>query len=246
MNPFEIWLFGLPPLATITIIAFCVTLFTSLVYKFVTDQELMKSLKGELKELQDLMKQHKETPEKLMEIQKEAMEKNMEYMKHSMRPTFFTMIPIILLFGWLNTHIGYDPIMPDAPFEVWAEFKDSAVGVVSLSVSPEDMGLEILTEEEVTISEGKASWQLQGSEGEYVLEYSRDGTVKTQPIMITTERTYKKPVLPAKGSDMKTLNIGNTKVQPLAFLGIGWSWIWIYILASIGFGTAIRKILGVK
>lgn len=245
MDQFSTFLFGLPPLASITIVAFVVTLFTSLVYKFVTDQAVMKTLKTELKDLQNLMKSHRDNPQKLMEIQKQAMEKNMEYMKHSMRPTLFTMIPLILLFGWLNAHIAYYPLMPAQPFEVWATLDKGVEGIVELTIVPE--GLEILNGQTQTITNGEARFRLQGSEGEYTLQYTlNNGETKEQKILVTTDREYKPPTQSIKGSSFKSLNANNEKVQPLSFLGIKWSWIWSYILLSIGFSTVIRKLLKVQ
>lgn len=86
------------------ILAFILTLLITLVYKYTTDQKLMKSLKDEIKASQDEMKKHKEDPKKVMEIQKKAMEKNMKYMLHSLKPMLFTFIPLILIFGWLRSY----------------------------------------------------------------------------------------------------------------------------------------------
>ncbi|MAG50825.1 hypothetical protein CL621_04275 [archaeon] len=91
------------PLGTIVIVSFALTSLITLVYKLMTDQELMKSLKAEIKGFQQEMKEHKEDKEKMMELQKRAMEKNMKYMKHSMKPTLITFVPVIIIFGWLRT-----------------------------------------------------------------------------------------------------------------------------------------------
>ena len=72
-----------------------ITLLITLIYKFTTDQDLMKQLKAELKELQAEMKALKSEPEKAMEVQKRAMQTNMKYMMQSMKATLFTFIPII-------------------------------------------------------------------------------------------------------------------------------------------------------
>lgn len=245
MTPLEIWFFNLTPLLSITIIAFVITLFTSLVYKFVTDQELMKSLRAEMKELQKAMKEHKDTPEQLMKIQKVSMEKNMELMRHSMKPTFFTAIPIILLFGWLNAHIAFYPIMPDVPFEVSAEFKDGITGSVVLDVQPE--GLEILSDPTQVIGDtNKARWELSGREGEYTLEYTYEGETHTQPLLISSEREYKPPLMKVKSQYIKSIHIANEKVKPLDFVGLQWGWIGPYIIISIIFSTVIRKTLKIS
>ncbi|MBM3204280.1 DUF106 domain-containing protein [Candidatus Woesearchaeota archaeon] len=104
------WIFGpimkLGPAWAIIIISLLLTLLINFVYKLVTNQEKMKALKTELKELQKKMKELKDNPEKFMEHQKIAMAKNLEYMKHSMKPTLVTFIPLILIFGWLRLRFG--------------------------------------------------------------------------------------------------------------------------------------------
>ena len=104
------WLFGpiisLGSGLAVIIISLILTLMINVFYKFFTDQELMKTLKVELKDLQKEMKTLKDNPEKFMKIQKRAMEKNLVYMKHSMKPTLITFIPLILIFGWLKSSFG--------------------------------------------------------------------------------------------------------------------------------------------
>ncbi len=86
----------------VIIISAILTLVITLFYKIFTNQELMKSLKAELKSMQKEMKTLKDNPDKFMKVQKEAMQKNLQYMKHSMKPTLITFIPLILIFGWLR------------------------------------------------------------------------------------------------------------------------------------------------
>ena len=54
------------------------------------------------KSLQKDMRALKDNPSKLMELNKLAMQKNMEYMRHSMKPTLYTLLPLLLIFGWLR------------------------------------------------------------------------------------------------------------------------------------------------
>ena len=246
MDPFSEFIFGLHPLLSIAIVALAVTTFTSLVYKFVTDQKMMKVLKQELKDLQKLMKEHRDRPEKLVSIQKQAMEKNMEYMKHSMRPTLFTMIPLILLFGWLNSHIAYYPIMPGETFEVWAELRSDMDDFVELEVYPPTPDFEILSENPQEIESAEVRWMLRGPEGDYVLRYTLGDEVVEQDLLVTPKRQYEQPNKPIRGTSFRSLNIGNERVRPLSFLGINWSWIWSYILLSILFSTVIRKMLKIS
>ena len=83
-------------------ISFIITLFITLSYKFLTNQELMKTLKAEIKELREQSTAHKDDKEKFAEINQKAITKNFQLMKHSMKPTLFTLVPILLLFNWMR------------------------------------------------------------------------------------------------------------------------------------------------
>ena len=75
-------------------------------YKFFTNQQVMKGLKEEIKHLQGEAKKFKDDQKKAMELMKRANLKNLEYTKHSLKPTLFTFIPLILIFGWLKATFG--------------------------------------------------------------------------------------------------------------------------------------------
>ncbi|MDI6737865.1 MAG: EMC3/TMCO1 family protein [Nanoarchaeota archaeon] len=97
-------LFVLPEPFPILIISFVLTLATTLVYKYVTDQEVMKTLKEDMKAMQAEIKALKDKPEKMMAMQKDAMQKNMKYMMKSFKPMLITFIPIVFIFGWMKAH----------------------------------------------------------------------------------------------------------------------------------------------
>ena len=97
-------LFNLPEPFPIIAISFLLTLITTLVYKYATDQELMKTLKDDMKSMQAEMKTLKDKPEKMMAMQKQAMEKNMKYMMKSFKPMLITFLPVVIFFGWLNKY----------------------------------------------------------------------------------------------------------------------------------------------
>ena len=83
-------------------ISFLITLCITLAYKFITNQQLVKILREEIKQIQKDMKEHKDNAEKFAEFNKRAMTKNLELMKHSMKPTLFTFIPMLLILSWLS------------------------------------------------------------------------------------------------------------------------------------------------
>ncbi len=95
---------SLPMPYNLLLIAFIITGGITLLYKFKTDQKLMKELKIEIKAMQKEMKAFKDNPEKVMSMQKEMMEKNMKIMMQSLKPTLYSLIPIIFIFGWLRSY----------------------------------------------------------------------------------------------------------------------------------------------
>ena len=87
-----------------TILVLILSLFMTLVQKYTTDQETLKQMKAEQKQIQQQMK-------KLEVGSKEHTEMNMRLMKMmgpmfklSLRPIIYTAIPIILLFRWFSDY----------------------------------------------------------------------------------------------------------------------------------------------
>ncbi len=96
------WAIEWSPLGGLVLISFILTLLVTLVYKYMTDQELLKSIKEEMKEIRKEMKEFREDPQKMMELQKRSMEKSMVQMKNTFKPMLITFIPLIMVFGWLR------------------------------------------------------------------------------------------------------------------------------------------------
>ena len=99
LNPVFNPLLNLPTLWAVVILSFLISVIITLVYKYTTNQDLMKQLKDEMKEFQKEIKELRKEPEKAMQVQKRAMQTNMKYMMHSMRSTLFSFIPIIIIFS---------------------------------------------------------------------------------------------------------------------------------------------------
>ncbi len=244
LNPVFNPLLGLPPWLTIGVIAFVLSVIITLIYRFATNQSLMKELKGEMKDLQAEMKELKSHPEKMMKVQKRFMETNMKYMMHSMKSTLFTILPVIFIFGWLNANLAYQPLHPGVPFTVAADVAEGRTGMVSLAVIPET-GLEILTGQPQEIVKNKVIWSLKGEAGEYVLDFvTLDGKSEQVDVLVTDGREYRQPLTQVKGNDViKTVTVGNEKLVPLTLFGLRLSWLWTYIIFSIVFSMVLRRIM---
>ncbi|MEK6858845.1 MAG: EMC3/TMCO1 family protein [Nanoarchaeota archaeon] len=83
-----------------------ISLITSLLQKYTTDQETLRSIKAEQKLLGDQMKQFKEHPEKMLELQKKQMALIPKTMDITMRPALYTAIPFILLIRWFGDYFA--------------------------------------------------------------------------------------------------------------------------------------------
>ncbi|MBW6442496.1 DUF106 domain-containing protein [Patescibacteria group bacterium] len=86
------------------LIVMVITILTTFVQKYLTDQNAMREMKKEQKELQEEMKKYKEHPEKLMELQKKQMEFIPKMLKVSFRGTTYTMVPFVLFFRWFSDY----------------------------------------------------------------------------------------------------------------------------------------------
>lgn len=259
LNPIMSPLLKLNPFFAIVVISFIISLLIVLVYKKFTDQDLMKSLKAEIKEFQAEMKTLKKDPNKMMQVQKKAMETNTKYMMHSFKPTLFTFIPIILIFGWLNANMGYYPLVEDQEFGITVMFEEGTQGTVEM-MAPD--GIYLSNENVQTILNNKVEWALKGDAREYTIDYRFIDEEFSHGIIINEnweDRKYTKPNLKNaelgldKKSNLKTLTISNKKVQPfkeVPLMGsIPWfgnfGWLGSYIVFSILFSIGLRKLLKV-
>jgi uncharacterized membrane protein (DUF106 family) len=235
-------LLALGPFWAIVIIALFVSLLITVIYKFATDQELMKSLKAELKSYQEQMKQLKDNPQKAMEVQKLAMKKNMEYMKHSFKPTLITFLPIILIFGWMNAHLMYEPIYPGETYTVTAVFKEGVEGTAELIP---DEGTHVIDDAVKDITR-EVTWKLKSTEeGIHTLSIAFGDQLVSKNVLITKELKYEEPVTTIPHSDLERVQINYHKLRPLGNVSIlGWKpgWLGVYIIFSIIFSMGLRKL----
>jgi len=242
LNPIFAPLLKLPSLFGILIISLIITVLVTLIYKWTTDQSLMKQLKDEIKEFQKEIKTLRNDPQKAMQVQKKAMETNMKYMMQSFKPMIFTFIPIILIFGWLNSNMAYEPIKPDSEFTTTMIFNNNVNGEPEL-VAPE--GINLNGDSKQKIIDGQSIWALTGKEGEYMLEYKFNNKSFTKDLLITNERGYKTPQKNIKDSEVKSIKIDNKSLKVLNLFGWRLGWLGTYIIVSIIFSIILRKVLKV-
>lgn len=259
MDPILGWVLYLHPALGLLLISLLISVITTLAIKFLTNQTLMKDLRNELKELQKEMKDLRNNPKKMAKINERVMETNSKYMSHSMRPTFFTLIPILLIFGWLSSHIGYYPIWPDQPFELTINFEDDVYGNISL-VLPEGLELkEGSSDREILRTE--VSWILAGEEGDYQVGVMFNDKLYEKRVLVTKEREYapveksfRKKMLffsSKEENGVNSITINNKEVKPFEDVPVikdipiisNFNWFWTYFIFSIAFSMGLRRLL---
>jgi len=87
-----------------------ITLITTLLQKYATDQNALKTIKEEQKLVQQEMKLAKDNPTKSMELSKKSMELSMKTMPMTMRPLMYTVIPFVLFLRWFNDYFTVNPV----------------------------------------------------------------------------------------------------------------------------------------
>ena len=220
---------------SLIIICLILTLVTTLAYKYLTDQKMLKKHKEEIKEMQKEISSLKDNPKKMMEKQKELMEKNMKIMMHSFKPMLITLIPLIIIFSWLNATFVYEPLNPNIEFPVTLTFDNNANNEL-VSINSETLDIE---DNEQTIKESKATFYIKGDTGEHELTVNYNDQEYQKNILITNK--WKPQQLEIiEDSNFKKIEIGK-RFKP--FFGL--SWIWIYIIFSIIFSMTLRKILSI-
>ncbi|MBN1646354.1 DUF106 domain-containing protein [Candidatus Woesearchaeota archaeon] len=230
----------------IFLISLVITVIITFVYKYTTDQKKMKGLKEELKKIQRQIKEQKANPKKAMELQQRAMKLNMDFMKNSFKSTLYTILPIILIFGWLNSHMAYEQLSPGEPFEVTVYFEKYLKGNVTLG-AVEDIVFETPASQELTIEENSLNWILkQENTGPNQLSIEFEGVSHSFPIIVTEERRYENPKIIVKDKPFTHILVGNKPIRPLdGFSLFGWhpGWLGTYIIFSIVLSTLLRKAL---
>ena len=243
MNPVMNPILTLGPFWATLVISLVISLIITLVYKWVTNQELMKKLKEEQKEYQQKIKSLKDQPQEMMKMQKEAMKKNMEYMKHSFKPTLITMLPIIIIFGWMNAHLAFEPVYPGETFSLTAFFEKGVTEEVELIV---DQDTELLSDATQEIVDQEITWRVKTkTAGKHTVEVKHKDQTYPKDVLITQELNYEEPISVFQHSELTKIQINYNKLRPLgqSFSIFGWQpgWLGLYIIFSLIFSMALRK-----
>ncbi len=90
------------------IIVLLITLLTTIVQKYTTDQESLKEIKSQQKEIQKEMKECRKNgnQKRMMELNKKQMKLAPKQMKLSMKSIAYTGVPFILLIRWFQDYFA--------------------------------------------------------------------------------------------------------------------------------------------
>lgn len=97
------------PVYSIIVLSVIVTLVSTLVTKWLTNQDHLRSLKERQKQIQKDLKKCKPGDKIFEELQSEMLQITMTMMKSSFKPLLITFIPFLILLGWIRK--TYDPLL---------------------------------------------------------------------------------------------------------------------------------------
>lgn len=236
LDPIFLPLFNYNLLLGLVVISFIVTLFSTLIYKYTTDQLLMKRIKREIKELQEKAKQAAEDPQKVMEINKEMFSKSMEQMKSNFKSSMYTMIPVMIILLYLSSSFSFAPIGPNQEFEI----EVTTLEDIEINLENPDLNLNRIEKYRLEDQYLTSYFFTSQEEGEYSVSFNNN----TQTVKITNEFGFIQPLQELSSPITKI----ETQHDKLIFLNLfGWKlgWFGTYIFISIFLSIVIRKILNV-
>jgi len=120
-------------LISLALISSCVALLSTLVYKYFTDQGLIKQVREDMKKYQDQIKAHKGDQEKVMELHKKITDLNMKIMPEQFKPMLITIVPFLVIFWLLSTLFGNMVLIP-IPYHVPLSAHETGLGWIGTYV----------------------------------------------------------------------------------------------------------------
>jgi uncharacterized membrane protein (DUF106 family) len=242
---------NLPYFWMIFVMAFLVTLLTTVIYKYTTDQKTLKVIKTDMKDLKEKLKKHSNDQKKMMSIQKEMLDKNMIMMRQSFKSMLYTFIPLILIFAWMNATIAYEPILPNSNVNITATISNSYPGdltKINISSIPQATITRNVGYDPGNDKIKAVQWTMQTkANGTYNVIIESETFKQSKEILVTSDRKYVNPLAQFKDSQLKSVVIGNNKVKPLLGVPVigGLNWLWTYIILSVFMSLGLRKIMNV-
>jgi uncharacterized membrane protein (DUF106 family) len=268
-------LLSLPIWLSILIVSLVVSLILSLLQKYTTNQKLMKELKDDLGKLQKEAKElSKKNPKKALSVQTKILEKNNKYMMQSFKPMFFSMIPILIIFGWLSANYSYIGITENSDFSItvlmseFTNINDITLHSDDLTLISNETNVEKKSFLLIPYYESSAKFTFKGAEpGVYPVKINYQDEEYLLEVTITengdtvgqTSVTKRGSILGIKfgstngmisdKSDISMVKVDVEKLKPFGddfnIFGYFPGFLFTYIIYSIVFSMLIRKFLKV-
>lgn len=233
-----LWAFAVSDMLGLFLVSLILGIFSTLVYKYFTDQKKLKELAERRKELSEEVKKHSSNPARVKEINSELMKIGFfETYRHTWKAMLITIVPFILIYSWLGVSLGYAPLAVGEEFNVVLNFVDDAVGNVSL-----DSDIYVVGDAEKKI-EKEVNYVLKPSlNGEFELKFKYGGSEKVKKVYVGVNppQNYNS-VETFPNSMLKSISMGQKKAD----LWFGWSWFWWYLIFVMVITLVLRKYLGV-
>ena len=99
------WALGIHPVFGILFIALFITLFTTFIYKYSTNQVLLKRVREETQSIQKQLKETKDI-DKVKILHAQMQQHSIDSLKQNLKPMLFTFIPTALVYFWLSTQFA--------------------------------------------------------------------------------------------------------------------------------------------
>ena len=232
----------------IFVLSFLITILSTLIYGYVTDQSLIRRVKSDIKKIREKQKKAKSDHKKFMKLQQEMMDKNMIIMKQSFKPIIYTFIPLILVFGWMQANLAFVPIGVGEEFNVEVLFNEEFNSVSDVDVRlPES--LDFVGDSRMMEGSNVLRFKLVGSEtGSFNFVVAHSDFEVSKNVIISAGKDYSDPVS-TYGGEVRSITVSHDPVKPLGSTSIlGWNpgWLGTYIILSVFFSLISRKLLGIN
>jgi len=236
LNNYLYYILRLNPKIALLLVSIVTVLISTLVYKRFSNQKEIKRLKTLVKDMNKDAKAHMDNKEKVLEIQNDILKYNMDLMKLTMRPSFYTIIPLMMIFIWLSLVFAQQPIMPGAEFNVFVPEYNN-IDLTSEKVIESYANFEFVNQSQT--NEGlNFIFKAPSTTGKYnykVDESSHSIIVSNYPVYF--ERKI--------NTESEELEINTGKLIILNLFGWRLGYLGTYIIFSIFINTIIRKLLNV-
>lgn len=232
-----------------------ISLLSTLIYKFATDQKKMGEIKARLKDLQAQMREARNDQSKMLEINGKIMKSHNEYSMQSMRSMLFTIVPVMLIFIYLQGHVAFDPLSPGEDFALILDYADQeAIGEAMVGV-PEGFSVENRTPYNKsgflgfgrTVGE-RVEIASEADAGEYLLTFSYENESLNRSFIVTEGRDYASQSVGYRGSFLRSaaIDYGGLRILNVSWLP-GWlqGWLAMYIILTLIFTNVFRRIFKV-